>query len=191
MPFLNSLLRANWIVRAALIIALLFAGQEASSAQNTSTAYKFKAVFLFHFTQFVDWPATTFSDPQAPLVIGILGDDPFGDFLDATVKGENVDGHPLVVQRYRKPADVKDCQVLFISSSEQSQLGRTLTDLKGKTILTVSDMGNFAEDGGMIGFVAVQDKIHFQINTDAARDANLTLSSKLLRLADIVTTEKK
>jgi len=190
MPFLRAILGRNRLLQALLAVAILLAVKPQACAQDVSTAYKFKAVFLFHFTQFVDWPSNTFPDPQAPLVIGILGDNPFGNFLDATVQGESVNGHQLVVQHYRSPADIKDCQVLFISGSEEPQLGRTLAGLKGKTVLTVSDIGNFAENGGVIGFVTIQDKIHFQINTDAARDAKLTFSSKLLRLADIVTTQK-
>jgi hypothetical protein len=190
MPFLRAILDRNRLLQTFLAVAFLLAIQPQARAQDVSTEYKFKAVFLFHFTQFVDWPANTFSDPQAPLVIGILGDNPFGNFLEATVQGENVNGHRLVVQHYSSPADIKDCQVLFISNSEKPLLGRTLAGVKGKTVLTVSDIDNFAEEGGIIGFVNVQDKIHFQINTDAAHDANLALSSKLLRLADIVTPQK-
>jgi hypothetical protein len=191
MQFLSVFLNRNRWLHVLLAMALLLASKVATHAQDISTEYKFKAVFLFHFTQFVDWPSNTFPDPQAPLVIGILGDDPFGNFLNATVQGENVNGHRLVVERYHSPDDIKNCQVLFISSSEEPRLGRTLAGLKGKTVLTVSDIENFAEDGGIIGFVTVQNKIHFEINTDAAHDANLTLSSKLLRLADIVTTQNK
>lgn len=181
-----------WFARLILAAGLLLAGRHTACAQgDISTEYKFKAVFLFHFAQFVDWPPGAFSSPQAPLVIGVLGDNPFGDFLDETVHGENVNGHPLVIERFRNPEDVKNCQMLFISASEQNQIGRVLAGLKGKTILTVSDIDNFPESGGIIGFVTVDDKIHFRINTDAAHDANLTFSSKLLRLAEIVTTQNK
>jgi len=182
----------HWLAQMALAVAVLFAGRQMACAQgDVSTEYKFKAVFLFRFAQFVDWPTNIFTNAQAPLVIGILGDDPFDDYLDETVNGENVNGHPLAVKRYRSLDDVKDCQMLFISSSEESRLGRDLGALRGKTILTVSDIEDFPENGGIIGFVTVQNKIHFRINTDAARDANLAFSSKLLRLAEIVTPQTR
>jgi hypothetical protein len=192
MPVLRASSMRSWFARLILAAGLLLAGRQVACAQgDISTEYKFKAVFLFHFAQFVDWPSDAFSGPQAPLVIGVLGDDPFGDFLDETVHGENVNGHPLVIERFRNPDDVKNCQMLFISASEQNQIGRVLAGLKGKTILTVSDINNFPESGGIIGFVTVDSKIHFRINTDAAHDANLAFSSKLLRLAEIVTTQNK
>ncbi len=188
MPVLNASSTRLCLARLALALAILFAGRQLTCAEgNISTEYKFKAVFLFHFAQFVDWPASAFTNSEAPLVIGVLGDDPFGDSLDQTVRGENVNGHPLMVERYHELGDIKECQVLFISKSEESRLGRVFAELKGRTILTVSDINHFPEDGGIIGFATVQDKIHFRINTDAARDADLTFSSKLLRLADIVT----
>ncbi|HEY1663277.1 MAG TPA: YfiR family protein [Verrucomicrobiae bacterium] len=189
---MNASSARHWLARLTLAVAILFVGRQMTCAQeNISTEYKFKAVFMFHFAQFVDWPTNAFSSAQSPLVIGVLGDDPFDDFLDATVHGENVNGHPLVVERYHDLASVKDCQILFISASEESQLGRVLAGLKGKTILTVSDIDSFPENGGIIGFATIQNKIHFRINTDAARDAGLTFSSKLLRLADIVTPKAK
>lgn len=191
MQFLSASFNQSRLWRMVFAIVLLFAARPPAAAQDVSTEYKFKAVFLFHFAQFVDWPTNAFSDPKAPLEIGILGDDPFDDFLDQTVQGENVNGHPLVIQRFHNPNDIKDCQILFISQSENRQLGRILDSLKGKTVLTVSDINNFPENGGMIGFVTIQDKIHFRINTDAAHDANLTLSSKLLRLAQIVTPQNR
>lgn len=192
MPVLNTSWNRNRFLQMAMAVAMLFAGRQMTDAQDDiSTEYKLKAVFLFHFAQFVDWPSNAFFSPKAPFVIGILGNNPFGDFLDETVRGENIDGHPLVVERYRHERDIKDCQMLYISGSEESQLEHVLAALKGRAILTVSDIGDFPEDGGIIGFATIRDKIRFRINTDAARDADLTFSSKLLRLAEIVTPKNR
>jgi len=176
-----------WLV----VSASLFSGALELQAQTEiSKEYRVKAVFLFNFAQFVAWPTNVFPESQAPLTIGVLGDDPFDSFLDETVQGENVNGHPLVVQRYRKIEDAKNCQILFISRSENDQMGRILADLKGKHILTVGDMEGFAKNGGIVRFVTAQNKIHFRINLAAAKSANLTISSKLLRLAEIVEPGK-
>lgn len=188
--FIPGMNRMRYILFMAF--ALLFFGKPGLRAQpDVSREYQIKAVFLFNFAGFVNWPSDTFSNAQQPLVIGVLGEDPFDDYLDATVRGEKVHGHPLIVRRFNSLQDVKNCQILFISRSEQRRLGEVLAGLKGKNILTVSDIDRFPEDGGMIGFITVQNKIHFKINPVAARNADLTLSSKLLRLAQIVIPQNQ
>ena len=168
-----------------LVLWLLLAAT-ASPAQTVPTKeYQVKAVFLYNFAQFVEWPTNAFSDPHAPLVIGILGDDPFGPFLDDTVRGEAVSDHPLVVRRYHDIDEIKDCHILFISRSEAGAFGQILAGLQGRNLLTVGDSPGFAKLGGVVRFVT--DKtIKLRINLDAAKAADLTISSKLLRPAEIV-----
>ena len=146
-----------------------------------------KAVFLFNFAQFVDWPSAAFPDSAAPLVIGVLGDDPFEGFLDQTIRGEHVRGRGFQLQRYRSVGEIKTCHILFISRATGARLDEVLANLRNRPILTVSDDAGFAERGGMIRFVIDQNRIRLQINLDAAQAASLTVSSKLLRVADIVT----
>jgi hypothetical protein len=172
-----------WLVVPALLFSVAF---ESSAQTEIAKEYQVKAVFLFNFAQFVAWPTSVFPEAQTPLTIGVLGDDPFDSFLDETVSGEKVNGHPLVIQRYRNLEDVKNCQILFISRSEGDRMEQILTDLKGRNILTVGDMEGFAKYGGVIRFVTEENKIHLRINLEAAKNANLTISSKLLRLAEIV-----
>ncbi|HET6568642.1 MAG TPA: YfiR family protein [Rhodothermales bacterium] len=178
---------AHWLVLATLLVASI----ETTAAQTTpSPEYQVKAVFLYHFTEFVTWPRSAFPEAQAPLVIGVLGDDPFGAYLDETVRGEMVNGHPLVVRRYDRVEQVEGCQILFVSPSEAGRLGRILSRTSDRPLLTVGDTDDFARDGGIIQFVTVRGKIRLRINVDAARSAGLTISSKLLGLADIVTTSR-
>lgn len=155
---------------------------------GSPTEYQLKAVFLFNFAQFVEWPASAFAAPDAPLVIGVLGEDPFGAYLDEVVRGEKVDGHPLEVLRYRRVEDISTCHILFISRTEQDRLESLVARLKDRTILTVGDAEHFARRGGMIRFVTEHNRIRLHINIKAAEAASLKLSSKLLRPADIVTT---
>lgn len=150
------------------------------------TEYQVKAVFLFNFSQFVDWPATAFAASNAPLVIGVLGTDPFGVNLDEVVRGENVKGHPLQVRRYTSVDQLDSCHILFISNSESRRLDDILRTLKGRSILTVSDEDSFANRGGMIRLVTENSRVRMRINLEAAEAAGLTLSSKLLRPAEIV-----
>jgi hypothetical protein len=166
--------------------AVWLAGSGLAAQTAHPSEYQLKAVFLFNFAQFVDWPSEAVADSQAPLVIGVLGEDPFGDFLDATVRGEHRGARPFVVRRFQRIDDIKTCDILFISRPEGDRPEEMLADLKHRPILTVSDAGGFAERGGMIGFVTDHNRIRLKINLAAAQAAHLTISSKLLRVADII-----
>jgi hypothetical protein len=145
-----------------------------------------KAVFVFNFVQFVDWPNTA-----RPVGICILGDDPFGRFLDETVRGERLGTRSIEVRRYRELSEVEACDVLFISRSESERIPQIVTALKNRPILTVSDGHDFAKQGGMIQFFNDRNRVRLRINRDAAETADLTISSKLLRVAEIVGGPKR
>ncbi len=171
-----------------LLLAMLLQNGMVWSAAVVTPEYQLKAVFLFNFTQFVEWPPQAFAETDSPLVIGVLGSDPFGAYLDETVRGETVNGRPLTVHRYNTAKEINHCHVLFISSSEAARLPQILAGLKGKSILTVGDADSFSHDGGMIRFATVANKIRLRIALEAAKAANLSISSKLLRPADIVAS---
>jgi hypothetical protein len=165
----------------ALLMAVgLLGGRTALAAP---TAQQVEAVFLFYFSQFVDWPPGTFADQSSPIVIGVLGDDPFDGSLDQAVAGERVNGRPVVVRRLKSLADTAGCHILYISSSESAQLTQIMSALKGRKVLTVSDLGGFVQSGGMIRFVLIDQHVRLVINPQAAQAAGLKLSSKLLRAA--------
>src|SRR5216110_957205 len=110
-------------------LALLLIGGGLLGAAAPVSEYQLKAVFLFNFAQFVEWPPAAFAGDTSPIVIGVLGEDPFGAYLDETVRGEKVGNRPIQVQRYRRADEITTCHVLFISRSEESQLGQTLASL--------------------------------------------------------------
>ena len=170
---------------AFLTVAVMV--QPSVQAQPVARESQIKAVFLYNFVRFVDWPPSAFPDTQAPMVIGVLGEDPFGAALDDAIRGESVNGRPLEVRHFRRIEDLGDCQVLFISRSEATRLAPILTSLKGRSVLTVSDAEDFTNRGGMIRFVTENNKVRLKINIDAAKAAELTISSKLLRPAEVVT----
>jgi hypothetical protein len=178
-------------ITALMSSLLLVQGQSPRTSE-----YQLKAVFLFNFMQFVDWPPSAPQDsqppqPPPPLLIGVLGDDPFGTFLDETVRGERVGARPIQVRRYRRIADIEACNILFISRSESEQVPEILSLLKNRPVLTVSDGDEFASQGGMIQFFTDKNRIRIRINLDAAEAANLTISSKLLRVAEVVRTPRR
>lgn len=175
---------------ASLVCLLALAGVGSVQAQP-ATEYEVKAVFLFNCTRFVEWPGKVEGGTK-PLVIAVLGDDPFGRVLDDTVKGEQVNGRPLTIVRIRQIEDAETVQIdaLFISRSEKPQLAKILKRMEHKPVLTVSDIPLFAESGGMVGLVTEGGKTKIQINVEVSKAASLAISSKLLRPAQIVTTRK-
>lgn len=182
----------DWLCRAlpVMLVLLIFDKFAPLAKAEISKEYQIKAVFLFNFTQFIEWPTNAFPGTNAPLTIGVLGSNPFGNFLDETVRGENAGGHPIIIKRFDQARDVKDCQILFVSRSEAKRVKMILARLKGEKLLTVSDIEGFARDGGAVRFVTEHSKIHFRINLDTVKEAGLMVSSQLLRLAEIVEPGK-
>ena len=188
--FIRRLAR-GWLVAFLLTLTLPDArpaGQ--SAAVELSAEYRVKSGFLFNFPQFVEWPARAFRDAHAPIVIGILGDDPFGPYLDKLLEGEKVGGRSLVVQRFRRVEDAGNCQILFVSHSEAGNVEPLLTRLHDRAVLTVGEDESFERAGGMVRFVIENNKVRLRINPDAAKAHELTISSKLLRLATLVPARK-
>ncbi len=178
---------AAWIVG----LALLGSVAPAAPVQPTPSAeYQLKAVFLFNFAQFVEWPARAFLEPKAPLIIGVLGEDPFGAYLDDLVSGEKVGDRPLLVRRFKRAEDLTECHIIFICRSEARNLDQIVAGLKERSLLTVSDVDTFTRQGGMVRFATENGKIRLRINVEVARSCDLTISSKILRPGTIVTPGK-
>ena len=146
-----------------------------------------KAAFLFNFTQFVEWPPDVLSHSGEPMVIGILGEDPFGGHLKDLISGEKVNGHPLIIQHYQNAEEINICHILFISLHESGKLREVFANLKQHGILTVGDGDNFIKEGGMVRFFNKNNKIRIQINTGITKGAGLAISSKLLQVANVVS----
>ncbi len=174
---------AGWLVAASLA-GLFVCG--VSSAQSDPNEYQVKAAFLFNFTKFVEWPDGSFEDPQAPIVVGIIGDDPFGDDLGRIIAGQKVQGRSLVIRRERWGDDLRGCHVLFVSASEHEHSSRILGSVQSASVLTVSDMEGFAKAGGVIEFVTEENRVRFIVNLDSANQSKLRVSAKLLALARVI-----
>ncbi len=180
--------QACWFFRALLAAAVVLGGSLPAprALSATPNEYQVKAAFLYNFAKFVEWPPGTFPEPNAPLVLEVLGEDPFGQALDEAIAGRSVDGHTLLVRRSRRLQDLRGCQVLFVSSSEQKWLPLILARLEGSPVLTVGESEKFAESGGAIQFLLEDNRVRFAINLDAAMRARLKISAKLLALAKVM-----
>lgn len=172
--------------RLGLFVLLLLAG----NAGAQSREYQIKAAFLYNFAQFVNWPPGAFANTNTPFCIGVLGDDPFGGALDATIQDETVNNHKIIVERSQKVEDLKNCQMIFVSKSEKRRVREILSELDSRPILTVSEVDGFAARGGGINFYLAGTKVRFEINPGVAQNDGLRISAQLLSLGRIVQTAK-
>jgi hypothetical protein len=177
------------LILGSTLCAVLCSGLAAPADIPVAREYQVKAIFLYNFVQFVTWPAAAFADAHTPITIGILGDDPFGPFLEDAVRGEVVDGRLLAIKRFKRLEEVIDSHLLFVSKPETGRLSQILAVVQGRSILTVGETAAFARQGGIINFITVDNKVRYEINLDAAKRVHLDISSKLLRLAKIVDSE--
>jgi hypothetical protein len=175
-------------ILAALAAASLLFCAETPMAADTLAASEaqVKAAFLFNFAKYVDWPAAAFPDAAAPMTIGVLGTDPFGDNLQHVVEGKTVNGRPFVIKHLASGSELSGCQILFISHSEAPRMGGILEKAGALPILTVGEDEPFARNGGIIHFVLKNGNVRLEIDLAAAKKAGLTISSRLLAVADVV-----
>ena len=145
--------------------------------------YDVKAAFLYNFAKFVEWPDSAFSNSESPLIIGVLGEDPFGEVLDRIVAGKLVQGRPLRIRRWKRIEDSSDCHILFVGESERHSLPDIRRRLQSVPVLTVGDWNGFTAGGGMVQFHLRQNRVLFEINDRDAKEAGLKISSRLLVLA--------
>jgi YfiR/HmsC-like len=174
---------------AALLLITLepISGRTIVRAQQLRNEYRTKAAYLVNFFEFVKWPNNAYVDSQGDWVIGIIGDNPFGDDLGRMTIGKTVQGRKLVNRRFMPGTDYCACHILYISSSERKHLRTILKRLRGTSILTVSDMSGFLEAGGMIQLTTVDKRVRLAINMAATSRAGLKVSSKLLAVAQQVS----
>jgi hypothetical protein len=168
--------------RALVTMWIVIAVPCLHAQKSGPTENEVKSAYLYNFGKFVEWPAKATSVGEF-FPICALGDDSFGLTLETTIAGESINGKKVSVKRVAKPQDAVSCRILFISSSEQSQLKEILAALDNTSVLTVSDVPQFTRHGGMIQFVVEANKVRFEVNLTSAERAGLTLSSQLLKVA--------
>jgi hypothetical protein len=161
-------------------------GAQSQDQVPKPTDARVKAVYLYNFGRFVEWPAQAIPANNTPFTVCILGQDPFGSTIDAVLAKGTIDGRPIMAKRIVRREESIGCQILFLSSSEGSQLNKILEILNKTPVLTVSDMPQFSQHGGMIQFVLNGNTIRFEVNLAAAQRSGLTPSSELLRVATVV-----
>jgi hypothetical protein len=181
------------LARAMLPLLLVILAPSTHAQDGDSAEYIIKAGFIYNFANLVQWPSISFSEANSPIVIAILGEDRFGTTLDRMLQGKKSDGHPFVIKRFRSVSELvksvanpRECQILYVGSSALPQSSEAIRVVKGLPILTIGEIPGFATSGGIINLVLEDNRIRFEVNVQAAKDADLNISSRLLALARIV-----
>ena len=173
-------------VGGLIVSALFMQGVVSSAPASGYQEYQVKAEFLANFAAFVKWPDGTFPATNSPVVIGVIGKDPFDQYLEKSVQAPNRPGRPLNLRRVTNDAELKECHVLFVSSSERRRLRELRDRLKGVPVLTVGETEDFLDQGGIINFMLKGQSIRFEISVLSAQSAGLKLDARLLGAANAV-----
>ncbi|MBF0193248.1 MAG: YfiR family protein [Magnetococcales bacterium] len=167
---------------AAITLAAIFCVTTSGVAYaGLSKEHQLKVAYLYHFTKFVKWPTTAFSDNNANFQLCIIGDDPFGKLLSVLSK-KKVKKRRITIRRLDDVKSVADCHILFVSRSEASNLQSIFTGVIGSPVLTVGEIDSFVQHGGMVNFTTREQKLRFEISQERAEDAGLKISATMLQV---------
>jgi len=176
-------------VLAAAVLAALSVSSLAPAAEPAPTEYEIKVAFIYNFAKYVEWPEETALDSGGVFIIGVLGDDPFGALLDRLAHNRTIGDKPIMIRRFERFEDYTPCHILFVAASEQERLPAIVEALADSPVLLIGDTEGFARRGVAVNFFIEESKVRFEVNPEAAARAGLKISSKLLRLATIITEE--
>jgi len=173
-------IRPCGIAFAALATVLVVDGK---ASPSDSLEQEVKAAMVYNFTRFIEWPARAFKDGASPLVVAVVADETAARSMEVAFRGKDYAGRPIVLKRLESTTGVDGCHVLYLSQPEKRAAEDLLKAVAQSPVLTISDLENFPQRGGMIGFVRVDSRVRFRINNGVASQAGLTISSKLLSLS--------
>ena len=175
-----------WIGALFLLLGSLHVS--AQQAENVSE-YKLKAAFIYNFSQFIEWPESSFSAPDAPFQICVVGDDPFGEILKPIQK-RKYHTHPIEISYPKTVAEAESCRILYLDTQAKASQWRDIIKNLGDTpVLTVTSNNDAMESGFCIGFVSLEGKTRWNMNLAAARKAQLKISAKLIEISVMIVGE--
>jgi hypothetical protein len=173
------------VVKTIVVLLLTLTLSTPSRAAATAREYEIKAAFIFNFMEFITWPPDAFIAKDAPFVVAVVGDDPFGGALEQAMAGKTVDGRQIVVRHFPSADQMEPCQVLFVPTGDDDALPAIMAKLASAPVLTVGESDRFMAAGGGIRFFLEDNKMRFEIDPAATDAARLKVSAKLMKLARI------
>ncbi len=185
--FIHSLLTISMV--SIILIPLKLPADNTKTHNSQAQEYLLKAAFLYNFARLIDWPENTFKHNSDPFRLCLIGNDPFGAALES-LHNKKVRGHPLTIQRHLRLNNIDQCQMLFISRQEEEQIPTILKTINHAPTLTISEVPLFAEKSGHIRFFLNNNKLSLEVNLNAINQSGLKISSRILSLAKIVSSEE-
>ncbi|MFT3867510.1 MAG: YfiR family protein [Nibricoccus sp.] len=178
----------SWVRRiiVGLFVVIIWDISNSNAYAAYPSEYELKAIFVLNFARFNTWPQSVLPSDNTPLIVGVLGADPFGDALTSAFQGEQVAGHTLEIRHFTRRDNYKNCHLLFISRSEAAHLSQIFSALSGSHVLTVSDIDQFVYKDGMIGMLMEQNRVKVEVNYEQTRREGLELSAKLLKVSFVL-----
>jgi hypothetical protein len=183
-------LSSAWVCWLIILMGFALLGLGSTSTFGAETPalkeHELKAAFVYNFTKFVEWPSSSFRDPNAPFVVAVAGNSPCTAELEKIAKERKINGRQMIIKRVTTFEAAQDAQALFISASEESRSKDWLAAVRGRSVLTIGESELFCKQGGVINFLLEGEKIRFEINIDQAEASGLKVSAQLQKLAKTV-----
>jgi hypothetical protein len=183
---LAAVLAVVWCLAFGLASAVAQSPAEvppAGDPVNQQYEYNVKAAFIYSFGRYVEWPESAFAGKDAPFVIGVFGENPFGDVLDHIAKTKTIQDRRIVVRKVDSMDGLSACHILFVPRSatveQQRQIAKSAA---GKPLLLVGETQKFADFGGNVNFFLDGARVRFEINVEAIRREKMQINAKLLIL---------
>lgn len=173
---------SRWSVLLALSVLGAMLGQPARG-QEVETVRAVKATYLYKFGPFVEWPGAIFESAAEPVILCIVGDDPFGNVVERAVAGQQIRQRPIQVRRLRAVAQDSECHILYAAGSPVQPVPAILDTVRGRPVLTVTSEDPRSDTAGIVNFVVQDGRVRFEIDDAAAAENGLVISSKVLSLA--------
>lgn len=176
----NSSRLLGFVLLCLICTASLAWGEDSSISKE----YQLKAALIYSFTKYIDWPPSRFASPDSPLVIGVIGQNPFGDELEKIVEGRRVNGRGFIVKPIYSSKEIASVHVLFVPAGEEPRVvGDSMDLIQAPGVLTVGETEQFTVLGGIITFVTAGDKVHFEVNRESANRGGVSIGQQLLKLS--------
>jgi hypothetical protein len=180
-------IRFQRIVRFAKLLLALVIFILAAPPPAAASDYQFKAAYILNFANLTLWPQNSFRNPTDPFAICLVGTDEVHQLFEKQYDGLIIANRPVAILKVSKPSELSGCQIVMITADAEERIDEFIEATEGTSILTIGETQDFAQQGGIIGFYKDESKIRFEINQGAAQNARLRISSRLLRLARLVS----
>jgi len=174
---------ADVVLSLGITLSLLFLPPPFQAQTSTSVEYHAKAHFLSKFPIFIEWPDDALPPAHAPFLICVFGDFSFGTSLAENTRGTAIHERRVEIRWIRKEQELKSCQILFVSHSEQKRYSQVLESVRSQGVLNVGETAEFLDAGGIVSFTMQQQTLQFDVNLDGANKVHLRIGSQMLALA--------